>query len=93
MLSSIPDCGGFMNNSQTIEELSKEVGELRSRLNTVICVLAIFIVLSTMTFLQTLYSAILTNPALQLMFVATIGIALFVGVLIYIDIRLYRTEN
>jgi len=85
--------GSFMNEPKKIEELSKDIKKLEGRLNIVTCVLIIFVILSSITFIQSIFSAVLTNPALQFMIIATIGIALFVSVLVYIDIRLGWREN
>jgi len=90
---AIEGYGSFMNEPKKIEELSKDIKKLEGRLNIVTCVLIIFVILSSITFIQSISSAVLTNPVLQFMIIATIGMALFVSVLVYIDIRLGWREN
>jgi len=73
-----------MNEADRIEELSKEVNELRTRLNVVIIILAFFILLSLIAILQTI-----TYPALQIFLVLIIVVAILAAILIYIDIHVY----
>ena len=76
-----------MNESDKIEELTKKVKTLQNQMSVVIIILAIFVFLSLISFLQTALSIILSNPAVQFMVFATIGMAFFVALLIYIDSR------
>ena len=82
-----------MNEKMTLEELSRDIKKLEGRLNITICVLVLFMILCAITFFQSIFATVMTNPALQFMILATIGIAVFVGVLVYIDIRMGWREK
>jgi hypothetical protein len=76
-----------MNEAKTIEELTKEVNELRTRLNVVIIILAIGMIFSSISFLQSVPYA-----GLQVFIGLIILVVILVAILIYFDIQKHK-EN
>ena len=71
-----------MNDTEKIDKLTRDVKDLQLRLNVVTVILAIFVILSLISFLE-----IITNPGLLILFVLIFVIAILVAILIFLDIQ------
>jgi hypothetical protein len=75
-----------MNDTERVEELIKEVSELKNRVNAVFSIVVILLFFMSMSYLQTI------STAIQLFIVLLFVVVCLIAIVIYLNAQI-RAEN